>query len=90
MPRMFAGGVGAISCFSVPSVTSARRSAAPKKSWSLAIASAAKAAAAAVSVNPSSVTEATAVAVDASASTAGRIFAGCSDGAVHIYDLETR
>ena len=89
MPRMFAGGVGAISCFSVPSVTSARRSAAPKKSWSLAIASAAKAAAA-VSVNPSSVTEATAVAVDASASTAGRVFAGCSDGAVHIYDLETR
>ena len=87
---MLAGGAGTISCFSVSSMTASRRSAAaPKKSWKIDISPASSAKATAASMQPGD-TEATAVAVDGSASTAGRIIAGCSDGAVHIYDLETR
>lgn len=85
------GGSGTITCFSVSSLTPSRRSASvPKKSWTIDVSPASSATAAgAASVRPGC-TEATALAVDGSASTAGRIIAGCSDAAVHIYDLETR
>ena len=87
---MVAGGAGSITCFSVSSMTLSRRSAAaPKKSWTIDVSPATSASATAASMQPGD-TEVTAMAVDGSASTAGRIIAGCSDGAVHIYDLEAR
>ena len=90
MYALILGGAGTITCFSVSSMTLSRRSAAlPKKAWTIDVSPASSATATAASMQPGD-TEATALAVDGSASTAGRIIAGCSDGAVHIYDLETR